>query len=150
MPLHDSNLASLLPRRWRMEETWAVPQPFLDHFVGGYLFCGVIHMLFQGERFCLPKCFWSLCKPSCQPKCSHTCTHCYSHHLAVNAVPIAPRRARCARLSNMKPIMSRLSASNSSSTQMTMGYPIRSVILSSSVYWSTINVSATTHEKRSS
>lgn len=84
MPLHDSNLASLLLRRWCMEETWAVPQPFLDHFVGGYIFCGVIHMLFQGESFCLPKCFWSLCKPSCQPKCSHTCSHCYSYHLAVN------------------------------------------------------------------
>lgn len=111
--MHDSNLSSLLLWRWRMEETWAVPQPFLDQFVGG-----VIHMLLQGESFCLPKCFWSLCKSSCQPKRSHANSHCYSYHLAVNT---ALRRAWYDRLSTMKLIMSGLSASSSSLTQAAMG-----------------------------
>lgn len=32
------NAACLLLWRWCLEETWAVPQPFLDDFVGGYIF----------------------------------------------------------------------------------------------------------------
>lgn len=142
----------LLLWRWPMEETWAVPQPFLDHFAGGYIFLRVINILFQRESFCLLKCFWSLCKPSCHPNCSHTCLHCFSYHLAVNTTPVAPTRLMCQafKCETHHELSVCLSASNSTWTQMTMGSPIQLVTLSSCGYQSTINVFVATHEEKKS
>lgn len=92
--MHVSSFISLLLWRWHMEETWTVPQPVSDHSVDGCIFCGLTPMFFQEENFCLPKCFWSLCRPSCLPQCSH----CYSKHLAYSTAPPAPGRAWCDRL----------------------------------------------------
>lgn len=98
MSLHISNFTSLLLWRWHTGETWTVPQPVLDHFVDGCIFARLTPMFFQGESFCLPKCFWSLCRTSCLPQCSHMCSHCYSKHLADSIAPVAPGRAWCDRL----------------------------------------------------
>lgn len=98
MSLHVSNCTSLLLWRWHMEETWTVPQPVLNHFGDGCIFTRLTPMFFQGESFCLPKCFWSLCRPSCLPQCSHMCSHSYSKHLADSTAPVAPGRTWCDRL----------------------------------------------------
>lgn len=74
------------------------PTAVLDHFVDGCIFTRLTPMFLQGESFHLPKCFWSLCRPSCLPQCSHMCSHCYSKHLADSTDPVAPGRTWCDRL----------------------------------------------------